>query len=110
MPGPARYLIGVSVLALATAGLAQTPAKAPTPAELDKLAWAVLRAVHNRGAELYNRGDAAGCHRMYEGALVTVRPFLAHRPTVFPRPPQTAVRFQQPTDDDGGRARCCGRA
>jgi hypothetical protein len=83
MTGPARYLIGVSALALAAAAAAQTPsAKPPTAAELDKLAVDVLRDVHNRGAELYNRGDPAGCYRMYEGALLTVRPFLAHRPAV----------------------------
>jgi hypothetical protein len=61
---------------------AAAPAQPPTPAALDKLAVDALREVHNRGAELYNRGDAAGCYRMYESALLVVRPFLAHRPAI----------------------------
>lgn len=74
-----RFLSAVFALGLASAASAQSP---PTFAELEKRAADVLRDVHNRGAELYNRGDAAGCYRMYEGALVTVRPFLTHRPAV----------------------------
>lgn len=61
--------------------VAAAPAADPVPG-LDRTAVDVLKDVHNRGAELYNRGDAAGCYRMYEGALTTVRPFLAHRPAV----------------------------
>jgi hypothetical protein len=33
----------------------------------------LLREVTNRGADLYNRGDANGCYRLYEGALLSVR-------------------------------------
>lgn len=86
-----RYLVGVIVMTLPVAIAAQTPAPGsgpvpskpqPTIRELDQMALDVLRDVHNRGAELYNRGDANGCHRMYEGALRVVRPFLAHRPTI----------------------------
>lgn len=85
------FLIGVCVMTLGAAAEAQPPTGGGTsaakplssysPADLDKLAVEVLKDIHNRGADLYNRGDAAGCFRMYEGALVTVRPFLAHRPT-----------------------------
>jgi hemoglobin len=39
-----------------------------------------LRDVINRGAELYNTGDPAGCYHMFRGSLMTVRPFLDHRP------------------------------
>ena len=79
MTGGIRFLAAVFALGLATAASAQSP---PTFAELDKRAVDVLRDIHNRGAELYNRGDPAGCYRMYEGALITVRPFLTHRPAV----------------------------
>jgi hypothetical protein len=79
MTGGIRFLSTALVLTLAAAA----PAQPPTPAALDKLAVDALREVHNRGAELYNRGDAAGCYRMYEGALLVVRPFLAHRPDVL---------------------------
>lgn len=70
-----RYLFGLCAAALAATAPAQPPA-----AGVDKLADEVLKDVHNRGAELYNRGDPAGCYRMYQGALLTIRPFLAHRP------------------------------
>jgi hypothetical protein len=78
MTGGIRSLLAAATLAAAAAS-AQPP-QPPTLAELDKMAADALREAHNRGAELYNRGDPAGCFRMYEGALLTVRPFLAHRP------------------------------
>ena len=79
MTGGIRFLAAVFALGLVAAASAQSP---PTLAELEKRTADVLRDVHNRGAELYNRGDAAGCYRMYEGALITVRPFLVHRADV----------------------------
>jgi len=55
--------------------------KLPDAKAFDKLVIDTLRAVHNKGADLYNTsGDFGGAYRMYEGALVTVRPLLAHRP------------------------------
>ena len=37
-----------------------------------------LRVVINAGAKLYNdNGDHAGCYRMYQGSLLSVRPFVA---------------------------------
>lgn len=48
---------------------------------LDRMVIDSLKDVHNRGAELYNDAkDYTACFRMYEGALRTVRPLLAHRP------------------------------
>ncbi len=43
-----------------------------------------LKEVINRGADLYNppNSDYAGCWRLYEGALIGVRPFLSHRPAL----------------------------
>jgi hypothetical protein len=39
---------------------------------------AALKDVINAGAKLYNdNGDHAGCYRMYQGSLLSVRPFLA---------------------------------
>lgn len=60
-------------------------AQPPTIAKVDsteQLALDVLKDVHNRGAELYNRGDSAGAYRLYEGALRTVSVFLAARPNI----------------------------
>lgn len=70
------------VLLLTSCAVAADPPKSLTPADLDKLAVDSLRAVHDRGADLYNAADAPSAYRMYEGALLTVSPFLAHRPAV----------------------------
>ncbi len=35
-----------------------------------------LRHVINVGADLFNVGDHAGCYRLYQGALMAVKPFL----------------------------------
>jgi truncated hemoglobin YjbI len=51
-------------------------AKADLDGRIDK---AVYEAI-NAGVPVYNLGDAAGCYRIYQGALITVSPFLAHRP------------------------------
>ena len=83
------FLIGVWAMTVTASGMAQTPPAGgganPVPkaqADHDQIVVSILKEVHNRGAELYNRGDAAGCYRMYEGALVTVKAFLTHRPAV----------------------------
>ena len=75
-----RLFLGLCVGLFATVAAAQP--KSPTPTELDKITVEVLRDVHNRGAELYNKGDPAACFRIYEGSLLTVKPFLTHRPTL----------------------------
>ena len=37
-----------------------------------------LRDVINAGAKMFNeQGDHAGCYRLYQGSLISVRPFLA---------------------------------
>jgi Carboxypeptidase regulatory-like domain len=69
-------------LVLFAAGTIAADPKSPTPADLDKIAVDVLKDLHDRGADLYNAADAAGAQRLYEGALRTVSPFLAHRPAV----------------------------
>ena len=45
---------------------------------LDTALYNTLRDVINRGADLYNppNGDWNGCYRLYEGALMSVRPLL----------------------------------
>ncbi len=58
---------------------AGTPNKAA-----DEMIYTTLRDVINKGADLYNEPnyDWNGCYRLYEGTLMTLRPFLAHRPTL----------------------------
>jgi hypothetical protein len=49
--------------------------------EQEKQIVDTLKEVANKGAELFNKQqDYAGCYRLYEGAVVTVRPLLASRP------------------------------
>ena len=68
-------------------GLAASPLRADAPAaiparDLDGIAVEVLKEMHNRGAELYNAGDASGCLKVYATALSTAKPFLKHRPAI----------------------------
>jgi hypothetical protein len=47
---------------------------------LDEGVYKTLRDIINRGADLYNTGDRAACYRLYEGALLALKPLLDHRP------------------------------
>jgi hemoglobin len=49
---------------------------------VDKQLYDMLRDLHNRGADLYNAGDAGGCYRMFQGGLIAVRPALGQHPDV----------------------------
>ncbi len=83
-----RRLRGWAVLGLAggllagtVLGAAETPKERTGPLErkeLDAVIYSTLRNVINRGADLYNNDDWAGCYRLYEGALMMVRPLLDH--------------------------------
>lgn len=69
--------------AMLTAGSASTQDKKPeteplSRSAIDGLLYANLRDVINHGAILYNSGDWNGCYRLYEGALMSVRPLLGH--------------------------------
>jgi hypothetical protein len=56
-------------------------AKLPDAKAFDKAVIDSLRAVHNKGAELYNTSrDYPAAYRLYQGALEAVKPLLAHRP------------------------------
>jgi hemoglobin len=65
------------ILTLATSSLAVD--ESPSPGELDsRIDKAIYRTI-SIGAPLYNRGDAAGCYRLYQGALIVIEPMLGHR-------------------------------
>jgi len=50
-------------------------------AQVDQAIYASLREVINQGADLFNiNADHAGCYRVYEGALISVKPLLGHHP------------------------------
>jgi hemoglobin len=62
-------------------GLAAGQDKAPATAKsADKSLPAVLRTIINTGADLFNRGDHAGCYRLFQGALLAVHPQLESHP------------------------------
>jgi truncated hemoglobin YjbI len=52
----------------------------PDATALDKQLSETLKDVHNRGADLFNGGDPAGCYRIFQGLLWTVRPLLGQHP------------------------------
>jgi hemoglobin len=47
---------------------------------LDESIYQSLRSIINHGADLYNQGDWNGCYRLWEGALMSLKPMLDHRP------------------------------
>jgi truncated hemoglobin YjbI len=75
--------LGVLVVGFGTIAAADDPKPGSAAAEharLDQQIADTLRDVHNKGAELYNNGDRNGCYRMFQGALLTVKPLLALHP------------------------------
>ena len=76
-----RFLFAFFATSLITGTLSADDAKLPDAKTYDKLVVDTLRDVHNVGADLYNISkDFAGTYRLYHGALITVRPLLAHQP------------------------------
>jgi hypothetical protein len=85
--GVIRWCAAFAALALMTAyaaaqpgGDKTEPGATPDTRALDAKMLRLLTPVINRGAALYNRDDFAGCYRLYEGSLLTLRPLLDHRP------------------------------
>jgi uncharacterized protein YkwD len=50
------------------------------PTGLDRKLVESLKASLVRGAVVFNDGDSAGCCRLFEGALTTLKPLMDHRP------------------------------
>ncbi len=76
----AAFALVVVFATNAVAPAADEP-KLPDVKTFDKLVIDTLRAVHNTGADLYNeKKDFPGAYHVYQGALITIRPLLAHRP------------------------------
>lgn len=75
------FLAVLIVCLLAGGALAQDKGDVLDRKTLDEIVFRSLRdLVNNRGADLYNSGDANGCYRLYEGGLIILRPLLDHRP------------------------------
>ena len=82
-------VLAACAAALVTAGGLRAQEDAPKPGgspldrkALDKHVYDTLREVINYGADLYNGGDPPGCYRLYEGALMALKPLLDHRPAL----------------------------
>jgi len=58
--------------------LGSTVAQAQDSKALDGMIYTNLKEVINHGADLYNSGDWNGCYRLWEGALMSIKPLLAH--------------------------------
>jgi hemoglobin len=73
--GPPLAAACFLVLALTSAFWAQ---ETPVTEKHDtKVLRDALKDVINHGAELFNKdGDHAGCYRLYQGALIAIKPFL----------------------------------
>ncbi len=76
-------------LAAVAVGAARAQDKKPMgkPLErraLDEAVYQSLREIINQGADMYNSSDWNGCYRLWEGALMSVRPLFEHRPALLP--------------------------
>ena len=79
----ATALLGLTAIYASSGAADDTGGVKPEYAALDQLIFKSLREPINRGADLYNGSrDFAGCYHIYEGALITVKPMLGHRPTL----------------------------
>jgi hemoglobin len=74
-------LLAALVLAGAAAAQENKPDGKPLARKtLDESIYQSLRSIINHGADLYNQGDWNGCYRLWEGALMSLKPMLDHRP------------------------------
>jgi hypothetical protein len=83
--GP-RIVAAILVVAVGAVAVAQPPRERRKTVDLRALELkldANLKEVINHGARVYNHGDPAGCCRVYEGALLSVRPLLEDRPLLL---------------------------
>lgn len=77
------FTLCLAVPVLAGAAQDQEKKSAGKPldrAALDESIYQNLRGIIDHGANLYNQGDWNGCYRLWEGALMTLKPLLDHRP------------------------------
>ena len=77
----------LSLFLVGSHGLAQEtklPFPKSEPAEKAKTLYTSLKNVIDYGATLFNEhGDYAGCYRVYQGALIAIRPSLVEHPDLL---------------------------
>jgi hemoglobin len=72
-------LFAVMLVPVVTSSV-QADDTAPGATERDKQARQAAYDVVTLGRELFNGGNQEGCYRLYEGALMALKPAVAHRP------------------------------
>ncbi len=77
-------LIAVGAVGTAHAQDKKTTGKPLERRALDEAVYQSLREIINQGADMYNSSDWNGCYRLWEGALISVRPLFDHRPALQP--------------------------
>ena len=77
---PGLALVSVLLLLPVVAGAAD--AGPLDRKDLDQRVYKILAEVIDQGADLYNppKADQNGCYRIYEGALIALRPLVEHHP------------------------------
>jgi hemoglobin len=80
-----KGMISAFLAVLALAGTARTQDKKPADKPLDRAhveesIYQGLRGIIDQGADLYNQGDWNGCYRLWEGALMMLKPLVGDRP------------------------------
>jgi hypothetical protein len=77
-------LLGSDVLAQTGKTIPPVPARNPELLYRPESLYTSLGDVINYGAYLFNdNGDYAGCYRLYQGALISVRPYLVANPNLL---------------------------
>src|SRR5262245_52145336 len=77
-----RALPVVAALGLTAAA---SPAGGPAPLERRELDRRTVKTLYDAavaGSDIFNKGNAEGCYRLYQGTLRAVAPTLDHRPAV----------------------------
>jgi|GEM_PF-328852 hemoglobin len=86
MQGATKYtkMLSTFLVMLLLASAAQTQdknlaTKPPDRTSRDEAIHQSLRGIIDHGADLYNQGDWNGCYRLWEGALMTLKPLVGDR-------------------------------
>jgi hemoglobin len=86
-----RRRLGLMLVAVLQIALFASRAQAQDTKQLDQRIFDLLKEIINTGADVYNantedrdvytrENNRAGCYRLYQGSLLTLRPLLGHHP------------------------------
>ena len=75
----ARTFMATALVLALLATTGRSDEGSPSTRELDSRIDRAIYQTVNLGAVIFNQGDHAGCYRLYQGALLSLEPMLAHR-------------------------------